>query len=105
MNIQNISNETIHKLNASEIGELGLVNYGVFTYHGELKTRKHGFKREVVSDWQTNFCPEERSFFRLEFIKIEQTGDMPDYAMRVYDTDYNRYSEIPFNALARDFFR
>lgn len=103
MNIQNISNETIHKLNASEIGELGLVNHGVFTYHGELKTRKQGFKREVVSDWQTNFY--SSNDYRVEFIKIEQTSEKTDYAMRVYDMDNERYSEMFHILFGCDFFR
>jgi len=103
MNIQNISNETIRKLNAPEIGELGLVNHGVFTYHGTLKTRKQGFTREVVSDWQTNFV--SSNGYRVEFIKIEQTSDKPDYAMRVYDMSKERYSEEFHILFGCDFFR
>ena len=37
MNINNISNATIHKLDRYEIGELDLVCHGVITYKGELK--------------------------------------------------------------------
>lgn len=88
MNIQNISNETIRKLNAREIGELDLVNNGVFTYHGTLKARKQGLKREVVNEWQTNFY---NAVYRIEFIKIEQTSETTDYAMRVYDSEREEY--------------
>lgn len=88
MNIQNISNETIRKLNAREIGELDLVNNGVLTYHGTLKARKQGLKREVVNEWQTNFYNE---VYRIEFIKIEQTSETTDYAMRVYDGTREEY--------------
>ena len=90
MNINNVQNETIHKLNWTEIGELGLINYGVFTYHGQLKTRKQGFKKEIVNEWQTNFIG--NNHYRFEFIKIEQTHEDTDYAMRVYNTELESYN-------------
>ena len=81
MNIQNIKNETIHKLNRDEIGELGLLNYGVFTYKGNLKSRKNGFKTVKPCEWQVNF---ELDAYRVEFIQIEQVADEPEWAMRVF---------------------
>ena len=80
MNIQNIKNETLHKLNRHEIGDLGLCNHGVMLYKGELKSRVMGVKRVVVNDWQINF---EGTVAVLEFIKIEPTLAENEWAMRI----------------------
>ena len=102
MNINEIKNETIRKLNWREIGQFGLNNFGVYTYHGNLKTRKQGFKREAVSDWQTNFVG---TGCRIEFIRIEQTSEDTNYAVRAYDTEHEEYIKS-FNVLfACDFFK
>lgn len=90
MDINSIKNETLAKLTAEEIGELGLLNLGVMTYRGELKSRRQGFKTEKVSEIQTNFNHIGYPF-TVEFIKIQQTGDTEEWAMRVYypDKGYN----------------
>lgn len=102
MNVNTIKNETIRKLNWREIGDFGLINYGVITYHGQLKTRKQGFKREVVNDWQTNFvgigC-------RIEFVRIEQTSEDTDYAMRIYDMERETYIDTLNMLFGCEFFK
>lgn len=100
--INNVQNETLRKLNWHEIGLFGLNNYGVYTYHGQLKTRKQGFKREVVSDWQTNFLG---MGCRIEFVKIEQTDTDTNYAMRVYDVERETYITAVNVLLGCDFFK
>lgn len=42
-----IKNETIAKLTRDEIGKLGLLNIGVYTYKGTLKCRVKGLKTTV----------------------------------------------------------
>ena len=95
--INKVKNETLHKLTWQEIGELGLNNYGVFTYHGELKTRRQGYKREVINEWQINFKASNE--YRLEFIKIQQTSENTDWALRVYNEQLETYN-VQFNILA-----
>ena len=103
LDINRVQNATLHKLTWSEIGELGLNNYGVFCYHGTLKTRKQGFKKEIVNEWQTNFIASNN--YRVEFVKIEQTDDEPNYAMRVYDTELETYTVHINVLLGCDFFK
>ena len=82
MNIQNIENKTIAKLTADEIGELGLLNHGVMTYRGELKTRVKGFKT-VNSGAERHFYDEEGN--HAEFFKIVSTEeDVDHWAMRIW---------------------
>ena len=89
-----IKNDTIHKLNRLEIGDLGLCNVGVYLYKGELKSRIKDFKTVKINDWQTNF---ERDDIRLEVIKIAEMGDekgiMP-WAVRLFDINKNSYEEF-----------
>lgn len=40
--VNEIKNETIAKLTRDEIGKLGLLNVGVYTYKGTLKCRVKG---------------------------------------------------------------
>lgn len=82
INVDAISNKTLSKLTWREIGDLGLSNCGIFCYHGQLKTRKQGFKRAVVNERETVF---EAESYRVEFIRIEQTDEDPNYAMRVFE--------------------
>lgn len=102
MNINRIKNETLRKLTWMEIGELDLNNYGVFTYHGELKARKKGFKTEVINEWQTNFV---KSDYRIEFVKIEQTDEDANYAMRIFDTERETYITQVNMLLGCEFFK
>ena len=75
MNINNISNATIQKLDRYEIGELDIVCHGVITYKGELKKRRQGFRVEYVNDWQVNFIGTNVT---VECIKIQPSGDYED---------------------------
>lgn len=102
MKINEIKNETLRKLNWLEIGQFGLNNFGVYTYHGQLKSRKQGFKREVVSDWQTNFLG---MGCRIEFIRIEQTDTDPNFAMRIFDIERDTYIDHVNVLFGCDFFK
>ena len=87
INIQNIKNNTIAKLTADEIGELGLVNYGVMTYKGQLKSRVKGYKTERVGDSEVHFIDDDPEYGRTEFqfIRIDDGGDETEHwAMRIY---------------------
>lgn len=90
VNPDDIKNETLAKLTWREIGELGLCNLGVFCYHGVLKSRRQGWKTEVVSDVQTNFISASGNE-RVEFIKIQQTDEDTNYAMRAYSIERDHY--------------
>lgn len=104
MNINNISNATIHKLTRHEIGELDLVCHGVMTYKGELKKRRQGFRVEIVNDWQVNFIG---SNCTVECIKIQPSGDFEEgtieWAFRIRRE--SGYDEWPGVLFGIDFFR
>jgi len=80
IDVNRINNSTIAKLDRNEIGTLDLYNSGVYTYKGQLKSRKQGWKTVIVNSYQTDFVGE---YTTLEFIKIVPLGDEPEYAMRV----------------------
>jgi hypothetical protein len=80
--MSNIKNSTIAKLTYEEVGELGLLNKGIMTYTGTLKSRKQGFKTEKISEYQTNFVNDG---YRFEFIKLQPVDDSEQLALRVYD--------------------
>lgn len=46
-----IKNETIAKLTRDEIGKLGLLNIGVYTYKGTLKCRVKGLKTTMKTEY------------------------------------------------------
>lgn len=107
MNINEITNETLHKLTAWEIGALGLVNYGIGLYRGELKSRKSGWKTVKVSDWETHF---EGTVSRIEFIRLESTEESKEWAARVYrkavfDNEVATYEIYPMGIIGCDFIR
>ena len=101
--INRVRNETLHKLTWEEIGELGLNNYGVWTYHGELKSRRQGYKREVINEWQINFKGSNE--YRAEFIKIQQTSENTDWALRVYNEQLETYTVHVHPLLGIDFLK
>lgn len=96
MNIQNVKNETLMKLTAKEIGELGLLNYGVMTYKGVLKQRVKNFKTVKVSEKETWFTVEDEGW-RVEFIEIQAPSplaldDEKHFAMRNWNEQFG-YNE------------
>lgn len=90
MNINNIKNETLHKLTAEEIGDLDLCNYGVGLYRGELKSRKRGFKTVVVSDHEVHFVAD---VCRVEFVEIVARGEVKEWAGRIYKFESHPFGE------------
>ena len=83
-----IENSTIMKLDRKEIGALGLVQAGVFTYKGELKSRVMGLKVTMRTENQVNF---ESDSIRYEVIKIIPQGEENEYAIRCYDKELESY--------------
>lgn len=107
MNIQNIKNETLHKLTAREIGDLDLCNYGVGLYRGELKSRKKGVKTIRVSEDEIHF---EGTVARIEFVKIVSVGEVQEWAARIYKKPTNpneegRYETYPMGIVGCDYFK
>lgn len=102
-NINRIKNETIQKLTAEEIGELGLVNRGVMLYKGTLKSRRQGWKTEKVGDRQTNFI--SQNGFRVEFIRIQQVREEPEWAMRIFNIQNDSYSTLVHPLAGLDFLK
>ena len=101
MNINRIENATLAKLNRDEIGVLGLLNCGVITYMGELKSRRNGWKTETTKD-QVNFIGTKQ---RVEFIRIEKLSDRPEWAMRVYDLVEEQYWTVVHPLTGLDFMK
>lgn len=107
MNINRIKNETLHKLTAEEIGALGLCNFGVGLYRGELKSRRKGLKTVKVSEDEIHF---EGTTNRVEFIKIVSVGDTQEWAARIYKMPVNpnqqgEYETYPMGIFGCDFFK
>ena len=92
MDINKVRNATLAKLDAREIGELDLLNHGVMTYRGTLKTRVRGCKTVKVSEVETDFEEED---FRTEFIKIAPSdySDEDHWAMRIWNKNTDKYLE------------
>ena len=115
MNIQNIKNSTISKLTANEVGELGLVNYGVGLYKGDLKSRVNGLKTVKVSENEIWFCGTSS---RIEFIKLASVNPVDgrqEWAARiwresilrdsVFQNEDGKYEEYPMGITGCRFFR
>lgn len=96
INANKIKNETIAKLTKQEISELGLLNVGIYTYKGTLKTRIKGFKTTLKSEEKQFF---ESEAVRYEVIKIVATCDEKEYAIRCYNKVKDEYEEH-YNVLA-----
>lgn len=97
-----IKNETIAKLTRDEIGKLGLLNVGVYTYKGTLKCRVKGLKTTVKTDEKQFF---ENDNVRWEAIKIVATCDETEYAIRCYNKIKDEYEEFYPILIGCDFFK
>lgn len=102
INVNKIKNETLAKLTRDEIGALGLVNCGCYTYKGSLKSRLKGLKTTMKTDMQVNFESESN---RWEVIKIVAVGDEAEYVIRLYNKERESYEEFYPILLGCDFFR
>lgn len=106
MNIQNIKNSTLAKLTAKEIGELGICNYGVGLYKGELKTRRAGVTRKSEDGVVFTF---EYNVVRYEFIALPSTDEMywegKHWALRIFDKLAGKYTEYPTGIIGCEFIR
>ena len=107
MNINKIWNSTLAKLTAEEIGNLGLCNYGVGLYKGELKSRRNGMKRIKVSEDEFHF---EGTVARIEFVKIVSVGEVQEWAARIYKkptypNEEGHYETYPMGIVGCDYFK
>ena len=88
MDTNRIRNTTLAKLSAREIGELDLLNHGIMTYRGTLKTRVRGFKTIKVSETEIDFDEED---FRTEFIKLASEDGETHWATRIWNKNTESY--------------
>lgn len=102
MNIQEIKNSTLAKLTSKEIGDLGLCNYGVGLYRGDLKSRYNGMRRQTndgVTFWY------EGEARRIEFTELESAEEYREWAARIFDKTRNEYETFPMGIAGCGFFR
>lgn len=104
MDIQKIQNDTLAKLTAEEIGDLDLLNHGVITYRGQLKSRCRGYETLKVSDKETHFIS-EAGWGVAEFIEIVSDGEEKHYAFRVREAGTDKYEEMVMPLAGLQFFR
>ena len=106
LNINNIKAETLAKLTSDEIGKLDLLNYGVMTYKGTLKTKRNGYKVCKISEIATNFVDKNNEWI-YEFIRIQSDPNSEEnhYAMRIYNVERGEYIEFCAPMIGIDFLR
>lgn len=99
-----IQNYTLHKLSASEIGELGLCNHGIMLYKGNLKSRRNGWKTERPHEWEVHFIG---TWQRVEFIRLPFNPilGVDEWAMRIFDCNKNEYVNWVMPLSGIDFFK
>lgn len=107
MNIQNIKNETLHKLTKEEIGDLGLCNEGVGLYRGELKTRCNGIKRTSEDGITFSFEGTARRIEFTEIVSNEMEDNFPvrHWAARIWNKVSNSYETYPMGIAGCDYIR
>lgn len=88
IDLSEISNYTLSKLTRNEIGCLGLMNIGIYTYKGTLKNRVKGFKTTAKTDTLQYF---ENDKIRWEFIKIVPVAYECEYAVRLFNKTTDEY--------------
>lgn len=103
MDINEIKNSTLAKLTSKEIGVLGLCNYGVGLYRGELKTRYNGMPRKTEDG--ITFTYTAKNGYRIEFTELPTDEDVREWAARIWDENRGRYNEFPMGIVGCDFFR
>ena len=88
IDLSEISNYTLSKLTRNEIGSLGLMNIGIYTYKGTLKNRVKGFKTTAKTDTLQYF---ENDNVRWEVIKIIPVAYECEYAVRLFNKTTDEY--------------
>lgn len=88
-----VNNNTLKKLNALEIGELGLYNEGIYTFIATkgIKTRVKEFKRIIIDEKEIHF---EGGFFRWEIIIIQNKTEHMELAIRLFNKETNNYEDF-----------
>lgn len=88
---QNVKNTTIGKLTLEEVSTLGLLNCGICTYLGELKTRYNGMKRIDKCNGTHVEYWFEGTKERAEFVELESDDTVRHWAGRLYNKVEERY--------------
>ena len=91
IDLSQISNYTLSKLNRDEIYCFGLMNAGISVYQGKLKKRVKGFKTIPVTDRIQYF---EDDHVRWEVIKIVQWSVKNEYAVRLFNKHLECYEDF-----------
>ena len=105
ININEVKNSTLAKLTAEEIGALGLCNYGVGLYKGELKTRYNGMARHTADGVTFWFESRGQRPMDVEFTRIQSDSETPHWAARVFFRQEGRYDELPMGIYGCNFIR
>jgi len=80
-----MNNKTIQKLTNKELNDLGCGLIGIYTFIGDLKSRKQGFTTVKKSEKEFHFISKTNENVRFEFIKTADTGMgmlKPQWAVR-----------------------
>ena len=102
INLSQISNYTLSKLTRDEIYCFGLMNAGIYTYHGALKSRVKGFKTTLKTDTIQYF---ENDDVRWEVIKIVSLNFKNEYAIRFFNKHLDCYEEFYPVIIPTNFFK
>jgi hypothetical protein len=81
-----IANETIKKLTAKELNDLGCFNIGIVPLKGEPKSRIKGFKTELHTETEIHY---ENENVRHEMVKT-----VDGWAYRMFDKHTSEYEQF-----------
>ena len=102
INLSQISNYTLSKLTRDEIYCFGLINAGIYTYQGKLKSRVKGFKTTLKTDTIQYF---EDDSVRWEVIKIVPHNFKNEYAVRLFNKHLECYEDFYPVIIPTNFFK
>ena len=102
INLSQISNCTLSKLTRDEIYCFGLMNAGIYTYQGKLKSRVKGFKTTLRTDTIQYF---EDDSVRWEVIKIVPHDFKNEYAVRFFNKHLECYEDFYPVIIPTNFFK
>lgn len=82
-----IKNETIKKLTAKELNDLGIWNYGMGCYNGMPKSRVKGYKTTCKTETEVHYTNIEHDTLVFEAVKTVDGS----WILRRFDFDKNGY--------------
>lgn len=102
IDLSSISNDTLSKLTRDEIYCFGLMNAGICTYRGALKSRVKGFKTTLKTDKIQYF---EDEAVRWEVVKIVPNNFINEYAVRFFNKNLECYEDFYPVIIPTNFFK